>query len=84
MMYPTDSLAMLQVARLRQNEIIEELRRHRLAEQFRAGRPGMSERLLVGAADGLIAFGLRLKERYAPVAYPELSVVSPEPYRGTK
>ncbi len=61
---------LIDLARLHQEELIEEFRRTQLIKEARAGTAGTLDRGLFRGGDLLIMLGQKLKERYAPEVAP--------------
>jgi len=57
---------MMEIAKTRQSELLQEAARARLLRQARATRHSLPDRTLAGMGDLLISFGQRLQEQYAP------------------
>lgn len=67
-----DLTTLAMIAKVHQNDMLEEAKKYRMLKATRAARPRFQERLLVLAGDFLISAGLRLKERYKPAMCSEL------------
>ena len=57
---------MMEIAKTRQNELLQEAARERLLRQARATRHNLLDRALAGIGDLLISLGQELQEQVAP------------------
>ncbi|HBY94261.1 MAG: hypothetical protein M5U01_11140 [Ardenticatenaceae bacterium] len=73
-----DPVTVWSIVNARQQECVKEWEVRRLLKEAQAGRLRLQDRLLLRAGDFFIAFGLRLKERYAPAGQADRRVSAPQ------